>query len=98
MIIDVSAKAVCKIDIDSYEAFRILCRSLDMGFVLDENTDYRVKRNDFGDLVVYYIDNGHDEVFDDRGELFVALRNVAVNLFPNTLFRSADYIYSTKEA
>ena len=97
MTIDVSGKAICKIDIDSYEAFRILCRSLNMGFVLDEDTDYHVKRNEFGYLVVYYIDGGHDEVFDDRGELFVALRNVAVQMFPNTAFRSASYIYKMED-
>lgn len=93
MIVDVATKAVCKIDIDSYEAFRILCKTLSMDFVLDEDTKYFIKKNEWDENVVYYINNGHDERIDDRGNLFIALRNVAVNLFPNTLFRSDDYIY-----
>ena len=97
MIIDVNTRAVCKIDIDSYEAFRILCKTLSMDFVLDEDTDYFVVKDEYGDSSVCRTVNGHDETVDDRGELFVALRNVAVNMFPNTLFRSADYIYKTGE-
>ena len=93
MIVDVATKAVCKIDIDSYEAFRILCKTLSMDFVLDEDTKYFIKKNEWDENVVNYINNGHDERIDDRGNLFIALRNVAVNLFPNTLFRSDDYIY-----
>lgn len=33
---------------------------------------------------------------DDRGDLFIALRNAAVNFIPNLYFRNADYIYSNK--
>lgn len=81
-----------KIDIDDAEAFRILCRTLHMDFVLDEETDYFVRNDENGVPTVYVLNNGHDERFDDRGNLFVALRNVAVNISPNLLFRSADYI------
>ena len=79
--------------IDEYDAFRHLCKMLYMDAVLDEDTDYYVVRDDFGDSIVCYMKNGHDEVYDDRGELFIALRNVAVQMFPNVRFRSADYIY-----
>lgn len=75
------------------EAFRILCKTLGMEFVLNEDMDFFVRENCYGDNCVYYIKDGHDEEYDDRGNLFVALRNVAVNMFPNVLFRSADYIY-----
>lgn len=88
------AKAICTIDIDSAEAFRILCEILHMGFVLDEDTDYFVYKNSYGELNVFKTVDGHDSCVDERGDLFVALRNVAVNMFPNTLFRSADYIYN----
>lgn len=94
MIVDVNTRAICQIDIDSYEAFRILCKTLHMEFVLDEDIDFFVKKNSYDENCVYYIRDGHDELYDDRGDLFIALRNVAVNMFPNVYFRSADYIYN----
>lgn len=94
MIVDVETKAVCQIDIDAGEAFEILCKTLHMDFVLDEDTNFFVREDlTTGENAVYVLKNGHDELYDDRGDLFVALRNVAVNMFPNTAFRSADYIY-----
>ena len=92
MLIDV--KTTRKIDIDEYEAFRILCKTLNMGFVLNEDIDFFVRKDCYGDNCVYYIKDGHDEIYDDRGDLFVALRNVAVNLFPNLEFRGEKYIYN----
>ena len=80
--------------INEYSAFKTLCRTLHMDAVLDEDTDYYIITNDFGDSNVCYMKNGHQEILDDRGDLFVALRNVAVQLFPNVLFRSDDYIYN----
>lgn len=97
MQVDVNVKSVCSIDIQPEEAFRILCKTLDMSFVFDEDIDFFVRKNSDGENGVYVLKNGHDELYDDRGDLFVALRNVAVNLFPNVLFRSVDYIYQNKE-
>ena len=94
MEVNVNTKAICTIDIDSAEAFRILCETLHIGFVLDEDTDYFVYKNSYGELNVFETVDGHDSCVDERGDLFVALRNVAVNMFPNTLFRNADYIYN----
>ena len=95
MIVDVEAKAVCQIDIDAGEAFRVLCKTLHMDFVLDEDTDFSVEMDyETGESVVYATKDGNKELYDDRGNLFIALRNVAVNMFPNTAFRGADYIYN----
>ena len=94
MLVDVKTKAICKIDIDSTKAFEILCKTLHMGFVLNEDINFFVRKDEYGDNCVYYIKDGHDEKYDDRGDLFIALRNVAVSMFPNVSFRSADYIYS----
>ena len=94
MEVNINTKAVCTIDIDSSEAYRILCKTLHMDFVLDEETDFFVRKNDEEENCVYVIRNSHDELYDERGDLFVALRNVAVNMFPNLWFRSADYIYN----
>ena len=94
MEVNINTKAVCTIDIDSSEAFRILCKTLHMDFVLDEDIDFFVRKNDEEENCVYVIRNGHDELYDERGDLFVARRNVAVNMFPNLWFRSDDYIYN----
>ena len=93
MVVDANVKTTMQIDIDSAEAFRILCKTLDMDFVLNEDIDFFVRKDSYGDNCVYYIRDGHDERFDDRGDLFVALRNVVVNMFPNVGFRGDDYIY-----
>jgi hypothetical protein len=76
------------------EAFRLLVKSLNMDFVLNENIDFFIKKNDCGDNCVYYIHNDEEREYDYRGDLFVALRNVAVQIFPNLEFRSAPYIYN----
>lgn len=77
------------------DVFRVLIGKLHMDFVLDEDTNYIVKDR-YGANVVYRSDIPNIK-FDDRGDLFVALRNVAVNMFPNLSFRSEDYIYSNKD-
>ena len=92
MIVEVKTRAVCQIDIDEYEAFRILCQTLNMDAVLDEDTDYYVVRDELGDCLVCRKKDGHDEMYDARGDLFVALRKVAVELFPNTRFRTDEYL------
>ena len=57
-----------------------------MPYVLDEDGEYFV---DPEDECVYEAPN---KLLDDRGKLFIALRNVAVNIFPNVLFRNDEYI------
>lgn len=93
MIVEARVNSVINIDIESDEAFVILCKTLQMDFVLNENIEFFVRQDSFGDNCVYYIKDGHDEKYDERGDLFIALRNVAVELFPNVSFRNADYIY-----
>lgn len=97
MKVAVNTDTVLEINIDSDEAFRILCKTLYMDFVLDEDTDYFVYKNSYGELAVYKTVNGHDECVDDHGFLFVSLRNVAANMYPNLLFRNADYIYDESD-
>ena len=94
MQIDVKCTAVCKIDIDSSEAFRILCKSLNMDFVLEDKNFIVKKDEDEDENYVYIIKDGKEEIYDERGDLFVALRNVAVNMFPNLEFRNENYIYN----
>ena len=93
MIVDARVNSVINIDIESNEAFIILCKTLQMDFVLNENIEFFVRQDSFGDNCVYYNKDGNDEKYDDRGDLFIELRNVAVELFPNISFRNANYIY-----
>lgn len=90
LLVDVNVKTVMKVEIDAEEAFSILCKNLAMDFVLDEDREFFVGKDDG---VVYEKVDGKDICIDDRGGLFIALRNVAVNMFPNLYFRSAEYIW-----
>lgn len=76
------------------QTFCIFCKTLSMDFVYEqEDTDFYIKEHpDTGELAVWL----GDRIYDDRGELFVALRNVAVLIVPNLYFRNADYIYSDR--
>lgn len=74
--------------------FMMLCTSLTMDFVCDETNEYIVSKDITGENRVYILKNNQPVLFDDRGDLFIALRNVAVNLVPNTIFRNEDYIYN----
>lgn len=94
MLVDLTTKAVLQVDINSEEAFRILCKTLHMEYILMEDLDdYFIKKNEDDENMVCVTENGQEKVVDERGDLFVALCNVAVNMFPNVSFRSADYIY-----
>ncbi len=80
------------IEISSTKAFTLLCKKLHMDSVLNEDGLYEVRPE------YKYPAEGNKlwkdgEIIDERGDLFIALRNVAVQLYPNLLFRNADYIY-----
>lgn len=83
MIIDVEKKTIHQIDIDEYEAFKILCSTLDMDCVLDEDADFIVTKNGFGTNTVCDLHDGVYNIYEDRGDLFIALRSVARELFPD---------------
>lgn len=72
-----------------------LCKHLQMEAVLDEDRKFAVVSDEDG--IKRVIDEATGNVYDDRGELFIALRNVVVQIVPNVYFRSADYIYGSKE-
>lgn len=72
-----SIKSVMKVEIDSSEAFRLLCEALMMDFVLIDDNFY-TKSNERGELEVWL----GDKVIDDRGELYEALCSVARCMFP----------------
>lgn len=93
MKVDIKAYSLFSIEIDEYEAFKMLLKTLHMECVLNDDEDFFVRKDCHDNNCVYHIIDGHDEVYDDRGDLFVALRNVAVNMYSNLAFRGDDYIY-----
>ena len=95
MDVTVFGRGEFKINIDCDEAFRLLCRALNMDYILTDKMDKLFVKKDLDDdeLYVYHVVNGHDEIYDSRGKLFVAMANVATNMFPNVEFRGAEYIY-----
>jgi len=82
MKLDIKCKTVVNIDIDCEEAFRILVKTLHMDYILKDE-DFRVHNNNDGELCVYKYTNGYEELFDDRGDLYKSLMEVAINIFPN---------------
>ena len=90
MIIETKVKTVINIDIEPDEAFRILCETLKMSSVLSEDDEFFVKQDERGKNSVYCTCKGYDKKWDDRGDLFIALRNVKKNMFSNLYFRDED--------
>lgn len=88
-IIEELTKTIKK-NIDEKEAFRTLCKVLSMDFVLNEEGKFYVNKEDGS---IWEKVGEDDRRIDDRGSLFISLRNVAVNIFPNLYFRSEKYIW-----
>lgn len=101
--VEVNARAKMTIDITSDEAFRILCKTLRMDFLLDDEYDYYLKVFDedlenyepyYDQPCVCYTDkDGEEKVIDERGNMFAALCTLVVNIYPNSEFRSDPWIY-----
>lgn len=85
MFVDIKTKSILKVDITPSEAFRILCKTLNMDYMLEEDVEFFVEKDCDGNNCVY-IKNQDDRAYDDRGDLFIALRDVAKNIFPNLPF------------
>lgn len=79
----------------SLACLNALCKNLQMEFALDEDRDFIVSTGSDG--IKRVVERSTGRIYDDRGDLFIALRNVVVQMVPNVYFRSAEYIYSNKE-
>lgn len=97
--VEVIAKTKLTIDITADEAWRILCKTLGMEFILEDEYDYYLKAfdgfdPDYDEPCVCYIDeNGEEKVASGCGNKFAALCTLAVHMYPNVEFRHAPYIY-----
>ena len=90
MKIDVTKKEKVEIDIDEIEAFKILCKTLHMEWMLNEDYKYYVCEDEYGERSVWKtVEYGYgDREVDDRGNLFLALCSVAENIIPNCELRN----------
>lgn len=79
MEVEVLVKEKRIIQIDSAEAFKILCRTLHMDFVLADK-DFYICKDQYGEKTVWL--NG--EKYDDRGNLYESLCAVAYCMFPGS--------------
>lgn len=91
--VNIPIRTMIETDLHPVDSFRILCHVLEMDYVLNEFMNFYVKEED-GELGVYVDRDGEPVLYDERGDLFVALRNVAICICPNLGFKDADYIYS----
>ncbi len=49
MLVDVTSKQTFNVDIEPEEAFRILCKTLHMEFILEEDFNYFVTEDEYGE-------------------------------------------------
>lgn len=61
----------------------MLCKELDMDFVLDTGRKFYIENGQ-----VYSMENGAEEVYNDRANLFNALKNTLVHMSVNSEYRS----------
>ena len=73
MKIEVSAIIKQEIDIDEKEAFRLLCKTLYMDFILEDRDLYVFEE----DNCVYECRSGGDCIIDERGDLYIGLMTIA---------------------
>lgn len=71
-----------EIELNKEDAFRALLEVLDMSWI-DDDGKFEIKSGKV-------LKDG--EVFDDRADLFAALRNVENSIYPNLEFRGDAYI------
>lgn len=92
MTISTKVKASIDIDIDTTEAFELLLKTLHMEWIMNDINSISIQKDSDDVNKIFRVYDGR--LIDERGDLFIALRNVAVNLFPNLEFRNEPYIYN----
>lgn len=76
------------------QALEMLCKTLHMDFAFTDDDSFYIKEDPMtGELAVWY----GNEMYDNRAELFIAIRNMMVCIIPNLSFRSDDYIFDISE-
>lgn len=76
------------------QALEMLCKTLHMDFAFTDDDSFYIKEDPMtGGLAVWR----DEKVYDDRADLFIAIRNLMVCMIPNLSFRSDDYIFDISE-
>lgn len=77
------------IEMDQIKAFRILCQTLDMDWMFDEDNKYYVYEDENEERSVWsYNLDGTGNVYDDRGDLFLLLCALSEYIVPNSELRN----------
>lgn len=82
--------------IEDSELLANLCKSIDMEFAIREGAEY-LYIEDCGKNKGKVVDARTGEVVDDRADLFAAIQNLCVHMYPNCEFRSASHITNYEE-
>lgn len=76
-----------KIKLDERQALEALCRTLEAEDVLDPNKEFKIEKG-----WVWIKADGKWKKYDERADLYAALRNVICAITPNCEFRGASDI------
>lgn len=87
-------KEYVDIEVNTSDAFRILCQTLDMEWMLDDDLDFYAALDK--ETEECFVMKG-GEVYDDRGELYLALCNLAREIFPNCELRNPTVVKREEE-
>ena len=84
-------KVTTTFELKPEQALEMLCKTLNMDFAFTDDDSFYIKEDPMtGEQAVWH----GDEMYDDRADLFIAIRNLMVCMIPNLSFRSDDYILS----
>ena len=76
-----------KIKLNEYDALEALCKALNCEVVLDPDKELKIEKG-----YVWIKENGKWKKYDERADLYAALRNVICAITPNCEFRSGSDI------
>lgn len=87
--IEAVKKEYVDVEIDKSDAFRILCQTLDMEWILNDEFSFYIRENEYEERTVWLrVYGGSDKEFDERGDLFLALCKLAGEIFLNCELRN----------
>lgn len=81
-------------DVEPELALEMLCKTLYMDFAFTDDDSFYIKEDPRTGELAVWCDN---KKYDDRAELFIAIRNLMVCIIPNLSFRRANYILDISE-
>lgn len=80
-------KYTIEIELDEWQALEAVCKALHCEAVLDPDKELKIEKG-----YVWIKENNNWKEYDDRADLYAALRNVICAITPNCEFRSGSDI------